>query len=69
MEEAFSKFSNIIFILSISIIIAAFVGYILIPIFLKRIGVQKTTRISISKGCVAILLIVVFTNVFQILHS
>ena len=69
MEEAFSKLDNIIVNLSISLVIAAFVGYILVPIFLKKLGVNKTTRITVSKACMAILLIIVFANTFQGLSS
>lgn len=69
MEEAVSKFSNIIITLSISMIFVAFIGFILIPIFLKKLGVQKMTRATISKACVAILLIVVFSNAFQCFQS
>jgi uncharacterized protein YacL len=65
MDEAFPKLTNIIITLSISMIIASFVGYILVPIFLKKLGVNKRARIAISKVCMAILLIVVFSNAFQ----
>jgi hypothetical protein len=69
MEEAISNFSNIFITLAVSIVIAGFVGYILVPLVLKKFGVQKSTRIIISKGSVAVLLVVVFLNAFQSLST
>ena len=65
MEDAIENIGNIFITLSISIVVVAVIGYLLIPLLLKKFGVSKNYRILISKLSVIILLGFVFLTAFS----
>ena len=69
MKEAVSNLNNTMMTLSIYLIIAAIIGYIIVPVFLKKIGVDKKYRVFASKISMVFLLFIAFTGALQSLSS
>lgn len=69
MKEAVSNLNNTMMTLSIYLIIAAIIGYIIVPVFLKKIGVDKKHRVFTSKISMVFLLFIAFTGALQSLSS
>ena len=65
MEEAINSVGYILVTLTVSIVIASFIGYILIPLILSKCGVKRAIRILVSKIVALILFIVVFSIAFR----
>ena len=60
MEEAIGNFQSLIFTFIIYLLIAGFIGYVLTPVFLKKFGVNKQTRLGVTKLTVGILFVIAF---------
>ena len=67
MQEAIGNFQTMIYTLIASLLIASVVGYIIVPLILKKFGVDKRTRLAIAKFTVGILFVIAFIIRFKTL--
>lgn len=61
MKEGILNFQSIFISLSGSLIVASFIGFLLLPFCLKKIGIQKSQRQTIAKLSTLFLFVIVFS--------